>query len=64
MERLKSLEEAGLQRDCGVLIGRQIYVVKKLLNAPKHDWIVVEDDTGRKFQVLPEACQRIDKVFT
>ena len=60
MERPTTLEEAGFKRDCGVLVGGNIYIVRKLLALPKHDWLLVEEDDGSKFKVLINACQRID----
>jgi len=60
MERPTTLEEAGFKRDCGVLVGGNVYVVKMLLPFPKHDYVLVEDDAGNKFKALVNTCQRID----
>lgn len=60
MERPATLEEAGFKRDGRVLVCDRIYIVKKLLNLPKHDYLLVEDDAGTKFKVLVNICQRIN----
>jgi hypothetical protein len=58
--RPTTLEEAGFKRNCGVLINEKIYIVKKLLSMPKHDWLLVVDEDGHKFKALLNTCQRID----
>jgi hypothetical protein len=60
MERPSTLEEVGFKRDGRVLVCGRIYIVKKLLNLPKHDYLLVENEDGDKFKVLVNVCQHID----
>lgn len=60
MARPTTLEEVGFKRNSGVLINEKIYVVKKLLSFPKHDWLLVVDEDGNRFKALLNTCQRID----
>lgn len=54
------LEETEYRKGDGVLIANQIYIVRGFYGGPKNDFLLVEDDAGRRFKAFLNTCQRID----
>jgi len=58
--RPEALEDTGFANKDGVLINDRIYVCVGLYKGPKHDYLVVKDESGNKFKAFLNTCQKID----